>query len=300
MFNGASNLAVGADRVFLFMVVVCAAFLVGITAVMIYFVIRYSRKRHPDAQDIPGHAGLEIAWIVIPLGLFMVMFYFGWTDYQKMRSPPLDAMSVKVIGRQWSWSFVYPSGKQNDELMVALNKPVKLELYSQDVIHGFYIPAFRIKEDVVPGKNNWLWFTPTKLGSFDIECTVICGERHSYMLSRVNVVPENEFVNWYFAPESASPAAIGLRTIKNKGCVACHALDGSRLVGPSFKGIYGKDVDVLRSGAQVTVKVDDDYLRRSILEPASDIVKGFPNSMPPQQATDEEIKDITAYIRSLQ
>lgn len=298
MFSGASNLAAGVDRVFVFIFVLCAIFLVSITAVMIFFVFKYSKKRHPRGEDIEGHTSLEVAWTLIPLILFMVMFYFGWTDWKKMREPPLDAMTVKVIGRQWSWSFIYPNGKQSDELFLALDRPVKLDLYSQDVIHGFYIPAFRVKEDVVPGKGNWLWFTPTKLGGYDIECTVICGVRHSYMLSRVNVVPEDKFRDWYFAPELAGGPK-GLVLMKNKGCVACHSLDGSRIVGPSFKGIYGTDVTVLTDGKERTLRVDDDYVRRSILQPSADIVKGYPPSMPPQQVTDDDVKDITEYIKSL-
>ncbi len=147
MFGEASNLAAGVDRVFVFIFILCAIFLVSITAVMITFVFKYSRKRHPRGEDIEGHTWLEVTWTLVPLVLFMVMFYFGWTDWKKMRQPPLDAMTIKVIGRQWSWSFLYPNGKQSDELFVALNRPVKLEnggLYWHlvDIIWIFLLPLF--------------------------------------------------------------------------------------------------------------------------------------------------------------
>jgi len=191
------------DSVFLFMFVLCVSFLIFITSVMIYFVIRYSRQRNPNPVDIPGNIWLETAWTAIPLVLFLVMFYYGWTNFEYMRNPPRDAMVVEVTGRQWAWSFKYPNGKQTDEMYVALNRPVKAELHSADVLHGFYIPAFRVKEDVVPGRTNFLWFTPTVLGTFDIQCSVMCGAHHSYMLSKVHVLPEDEFKAWYFKDQDA-------------------------------------------------------------------------------------------------
>jgi cytochrome c oxidase subunit 2 len=178
--------------------VLSVIFLVGITSVMLYFVFKYNRKRHPKGKDIEGNFWLEIVWTATPAVLFLTMFYFGWTNYGYLRNVPRDAMEITVNARQWSWSFVYPNGKQTSELILALDKPVKLNLHSLDVIHGFYVPAFRIKEDVVPGKQNYTWFTPTQLGSFDILCTVICGVGHGNMVSKVRVVPLKEFEAWYF------------------------------------------------------------------------------------------------------
>jgi cytochrome c oxidase subunit 2 len=179
----ASSAAGRVDSVFLFIVVLSAAFLFFITATMIYFVIKYNRKRHPRGEDIEGNKWLEIAWTTTPTAIFLLMFVFGWTNFSYMREVPRDAMVIDVTGRQWAWSFTYPNGKRTSDLLLAFNKPVKLDLHSLDVIHGFFIPAFRIKEDVVPGKNNYTWFAPTQLGSFDIECTVICGVGHATMLS---------------------------------------------------------------------------------------------------------------------
>lgn len=191
------------DSVFWFIFILCAAFLVGITAVMIFFVVKYNRKRHPVGVDIEGNMLLEITWTVIPLILFLLMFYFGWTNFAYMRNPPRDAMVVEVTGRQWAWSFKYPNGKQSEEMYAALDRPLRLELRSQDVVHGFYIAAFRVKQDVIPGRMTELWLSPTTLGTFDIQCTVICGVRHTYMLSKLHVVSEAEFKEWYFADENA-------------------------------------------------------------------------------------------------
>jgi cytochrome c oxidase subunit 2 len=202
-FPQASSAAGGVDSVFLFIVVLCLIFLISITSLTVYFVIKYSRKRHPKGVDIEGNAWLEAAWTIIPTVLFLSMFYFGWTHFEYERNVPRDAMVIDVTARQWAYSFSYPNGKRTAELYLAINKPFKMELHSLDVIHGFYIPAFRVKEDVVPGKNNYTWFTPTMLGTFDIECTVICGVGHATMLSKVVVVPVADFEAWYFGDENA-------------------------------------------------------------------------------------------------
>ena len=313
MFESASNLAGKVDEVFLYITALAVAFLVFITAVMIYFVIKYNRAKGPKAEDIEGHVWLELAWTGIPLVLFLSMFYFGWTNYRYMRSVPRDALVVKVIARQWAWAFVYPNGKQTSQLFLAIDRPVKLELESADVVHGFFIPAFRVKQDVVPGKKNYTWFSPTQLGSYDIECTVICGVSHSYMLSKANVLPEAIFKEWYFGdaaePQkvvgSAAPGAgpaegdpeRGAALARGKGCLACHTTDGARLVGPSWKGVFGKQEAVV--GSEREVSVDEGYIARSIRDPQADVVKGFPPAMPPQRATEQDVRDLTAYIRSL-
>jgi cytochrome c oxidase subunit 2 len=197
----ASTFATRADQLFLYVFLLSLVFLIFITGLMIYFVIRFNRKRHPLAAQIEGHTGLEITWTAVPLALFIAIFYFGWVNYDYTRQAPRDAMVVKVTGRQWSWSFKYPNGKQTNRLFAVIDRPLKVEVRSADVLHGFYIPAFRIKIDAVPGRVTTTWFQPTVLGSFDIECTVICGVDHSAMLSKVEVVGEREFKTWYFGPE---------------------------------------------------------------------------------------------------
>ena len=290
-------------------------FLLFITALMIYFVVRYSRKRHPKAVQIEGHVGLEIVWTVVPLVLFLSIFYYGWTNYEYMRQAPRDAMAVQVTARQWSWSFQYPNGKQSKVLFAPIGKPMKMEVRSADVVHGFFVPSFRIKIDAVPSRTNTTWFQATKLGSFDIECTVICGVDHSLMLSKVIVVPEDEFKAWYFggddAPEpgksfrasEAHPGLDGLppglAVLTAKGCLTCHSVDGKPKVGPTLKAIYGKEQQVLIAGVPKTITVDDAYLRRAITDPMAQVVRGYPPAMPLTPLTEQELSEVVRYIKTL-
>jgi len=205
----ASNLSVVSDNVFLYTLALSALVLLGITTLLIYFVVRYSRRRHPQPVNVSENTPLEVGWTVATTVLFLTMFAYGWTGFEYMRQAPRDAMAIDVTARQWSWSFKYPNGKAAPDLYVALGRPVRVLLHSADVIHGFYVPAFRVKSDVVPGRTNDAWFTPERLGTFDIECTVICGPGHAHMLGKVYVVPELSFKQWYFGPTDAplpSPA----------------------------------------------------------------------------------------------
>lgn len=311
MFGGASSVSDKVDSVFLYISALTIAFLVFITFLMIYLVVRYRRSRNQKPEDIHGHTGLEIVWTVVPLLLFLSMFYYGWTNYRYLREVPRDAMVIKVTARQWAWAFTYPNGKQTTELYVPGGRPIRLDLKSVDVLHGFYIPAFRIKSDVVPGRDTYTWFEATKEGDFDIECTVMCGANHSYMLSKVHVIPEAAFSSWYFgdsteAPELAQirsgelpPEARGKRVYKLKGCVGCHTIDGSPLVGPSWKGLYGSNVTLLVKGQETTVKADDAYIRRAVKHPPDEVVKGFEPQMPDLNVTEKDIDDVIAFMKTL-
>jgi cytochrome c oxidase subunit II len=311
MFGGASSVSEKVDAVFLYISALTIAFLVFITALMIYFVVRYRRTRNAQGVDIHNNHLLEALWTGIPLVLFLSMFYYGWTNYRYMREVPRDAMVIQVTGRQWAWSFTYPNGRQTSELFVAKDRPIRLDLKSLDVLHGFYVPAFRIKADVVPGKANYTWFQATQLGDFDVECTVMCGVNHSYMLSKVHVIPEENFAKWYFGDSNEPPLAEaephtvpdphrGERAFKLKGCVACHTNDGSRLVGPTWKGLFGSEVTVLADGREVKVTADEDYLKRSIHHPPKEVVKGFAPQMPKADLKESDVADLIAYIKSLQ
>ncbi len=309
--NPPLSIADRVDSVFLYMFVLSVAFLVFITVLMIYFTVRYSRKRNPKPVDIEGNPALEVTWTLTPLVLFLSMFYFGWTNFEYMRNPPRDAMVVEATARQWAWSFKYPNGKRSDELYVALNRPVKVELHSQDVLHGFYVAAFRVKADVVPGKTNFLWFKPTLLGTFDIQCTVMCGLRHAYMLSKVHVVSEEDFKAWYFQDENAlpgvqpQPAAVpapegpGLALLQQKNCLVCHSVDGSDRVGVSFKGLFGRKQTIMAGGAEREALVDESYLTRVIREPRTHQVPGYPPTMPVVALTDLELWQVIAYVKDL-
>jgi cytochrome c oxidase subunit 2 len=242
------------------------------------------------------------------------MFVYGWTNFSYMREVPRDAMVIEVTGRQWAWSFRYPNGKQTTDLLLAADKPVKLELRSLDVIHGFFIPAFRIKEDVVPGKENFTWFAPIQLGSFDIECTAICGVSHAIMLSKAVVVPVADFEAWYFGSEEASlpgqakksvsateqSGTAALKILNEKSCTTCHSIDGSPMVGPSLKALYGKrQVITDSSGKDHEATVDDAYLVKAIQTPSADTVKGYPPIMPNNPLNDSELKQVVDYIKTL-
>jgi cytochrome c oxidase subunit 2 len=311
----ASSFSGRVDDVFLYIFTLSAIFLLGITGTIIYFVIRYSRKRNPNPVNVTENTILEIAWTVTPTLIFLSMFVYGWTNFQYMREAPRDAMVINVTARQWSWSFKYPNGKVTSDLYLALDRPVKVLLHSEDVIHGFYIPEFRVKEDVVPGKTNFAWFQPELLGTFDLECTVICGPGHAHMLAKVYVVPEKDFKQWYFGPADAplpNPASassvataahakppVGLALLENRGCLTCHSLDGSARVGPTFKGRYGTHEVVKIGGTEREETLDEAYYRRAILDPGAEIAKGYPPVMPKLNLDPHEVDTMVSYLKKL-
>src|SRR5208283_3321705 len=221
MISNISNTASKIDSVFLFIVSCLVVLLVLVTFFMVFFVIRYSRKRNPNPEQIEGNVLLEIIWTVIPTVLVIVMFYAGWSDFSYIRNAPDDAMPVQVTGMQWSWQFEYKNGKQSNVLNVPLGKPVKLILTSADVIHSLYIPAFRIKEDAVPGMKTHLWFNAGEIGSYDIFCTEYCGVGHSHMLSKVVVMAQDAFDKWYASAGTAGKENKGLQLLQDKGCLGC-------------------------------------------------------------------------------
>lgn len=308
----ASTGAHRADTIFLAVLALSIFMLIAITGTMLFFVFHYRKTRHPQAEQIEGNTLLEVVWTVVPLAVFLAIFYYGWTNFEYMRNAPRDAMVVKVTGRQWNWSFEYPNGKRTSTLYAALGRPMKLEVRSADVVHGFFIPAFRLKIDALPGKLNTTWFEPTLLGSYDIECTVICGVDHSLMLSKVVVVPEDAFKAWYFGDENA-PAPVwnvptkvaivpdnpALALLKQKNCLECHSVDGRTMVGPTFKGMLGRQEELTIDGTTRFVTVDEAQIRRGILDPMSELVHGFPVVMPTEALSDKELDEAVAYIKAL-
>jgi cytochrome c oxidase subunit 2 len=317
MLSRLSSISDAVNGPILFIAGTSVVMLIGITAVMIYFTIRYHRRRHPVAEDVHGHRTLEIVWTVIPTILAFGFFWYGWEGYKFMKTPPPDAMEVSVTGRMWSWLHEYENGVQSAELYVPVNKPVKLNLHSQDVLHSYYIPAFKVKQDAVPGVPGlFLWFSAYEIGVYQVFCAEYCGLNHSGMWSKVHVVSQEEFDEWLRVEgekvvqiQQASETGagdnlhiLGESLSKSKGCVACHSTDGSKLIGPSFKGVYGKNEIVVTGGQEREVAVDDAYIKHSILQPTADIVKGYQPLMPSQEGlvNEAEIKALTAYIKSLQ
>jgi len=198
MFDDISNFANSVDGTFLFTLIVSVFFLVLITVLMIFFVIKYSRKRNPKATNIHGNMFLEIAWTGIPTLLVLIMFWYGWQGYKEMVNVPEDAMPIDVTAQMWKWSFKYEDGKTTDSLYVPVNTPIKLTLHSNDVNHSFFIPAFRLKKDVFPNRERVAWFIAKETGEYDIACSEYCGLNHSYMYSKIFVLPEEEFKNWMY------------------------------------------------------------------------------------------------------
>ncbi len=277
LFNQGSNLAEAVDRAFIFIFAISFLFTIGITVLMIYILFHFSRKKNKNPQQFSGNTKLEIIWTVVPLVIVLLMFYYGWVGFAPMRKVPADAMPIKVIGRMWRWEFDYGNGKVSNELVVPFQKDIKLNLVSVDVNHSLFIPAFRVKEDVIPGYNNYLWFRPIIKGTFDIYCSEYCGLAHSAMLSKVVVLDSLDFKKWLVELKATGnlPEHPGLAIIKANACLTCHSLDGSRIIGPSFKGLYGRKSVVVADSKEKEIESTDDYIKRSILEPNAEVVKGY-------------------------
>jgi cytochrome c oxidase subunit 2 len=290
------------DPVFMFLFGACLVLLLGITVVMVAFVVRYHRSRAPQpTSQVESSLWLEIVWILLPTLLVLAMFWYGWKEYLVLRTVPKGAMEVTATARMWSWSFSYANGVASPTLYVPVGKPVKVNLVSTDVIHGFFLPAFRVKRDVVPGMANFAWFVADKPGTYDLFCSQYCGTNHSAMISTVVALPEVEFSEWLehsSGTEAEHRGIDGGKLAREKGCLGCHSLDGSPGVGPSFKGINGRRELVVTKGVERAIIVDDDYLRRSVLEPNFDVVKGFQPMMP--AFSDLSKGELTALVEYLE
>ena len=305
----ASNFVQGVDSVFLLILGFSFLFLIALTLLMVYFMYKYNRKRHPVPVQIHGSVKLEIIWTVIPLILTLVMFYYGWAAWKPMHKAPADSREVTVYGRMWNFSFEYENGKRTDTLFLPKDQPVKLNLVAMDVLHSLFIPAFRVKQDMVPGmENNFMWFEPQRVGIYEMFCAEYCGLQHSYMYTYVKVMEENEFNAWMSdttkvaANNIDSPTETGKRIMQSIGCFACHSLDGSKLVGPSFKGIWGAEHSVVTDGTTRKVTVDEDYIKKSIYDPNADVVEGFGKGLMLSyegQLSDEDVANIVEYLKTL-
>lgn len=301
------------DAVMLYIVGLSVLLLIGITVVMIYFVFKYHRKHGHKPVDIHGSVILETIWIAIPTLLVLSMFYFGYIGFQQMRAIPDDAMEIEVTAKMWEWDFKYSNGMNTDSLFVPVGQPVKLVMESMDVNHSLFIPAFRMKEDVMPGTKTYLSFTADKPGEFDIACAEYCGLKHSMMYTKVIAMDKSEFDHW-FGTETDSTISADLQEkvnsdiakldtsiLNRKGCVTCHSLDGSDGLGPTFKNMYGKNVIVITDDGEKSVRVDDEYLKNAIIKPFDEIVKGYARIMPPSGSllSDEELVEVIDVLKQL-
>jgi cytochrome c oxidase subunit 2 len=283
--------------------------LIGLTLIMLYFIFRYNRKKNKTAIQNEGNTRLEIIWTVTPILLVLVMFYYGWAGWKPMTKAPKDTLNIESVARMWSFSFIYENGKQSPDLVVPINTPIKINLVSLDVIHSLYIPAFRVKSDMIPGREKVMWFLPQREGEYDLYCAEYCGLQHSYMNSTVKVLSKENFDSWYTdtvavinVAQESLPGAEGLSIMISQGCNACHSSDGSKILGPSYLNLFGEQQVVVRDGKEITVTVDEEYIKKAIYDPNSEIVKGYPKDLMQSYKgtlSDEDLNKIIEYLKFL-
>lgn len=296
----ASSVAGEVDTLFFFLVGVSAFFALLILLLISVFMVKY-RRRVGDGKTAPTKSPmwLELLWTLIPLGLTMVMFFWGARLYFRIYRTPPGAIDIQVVGKQWMWKFQHPEGQREiNELHVPVGRPVKLTMISEDVIHDLFVPAFRIKRDVLPGRYTSVWFEATKPGNYRLFCAQYCGTEHSLMTGWVYAMDPAEYQLWLGGGAPAeSPAIAGGKMFQQLGCATCHKADNTGR-GPSLVGIYGKPVK-LQSGE--TVIANDDYIREMVLKPGSKVVAGYQPIMPTFKGivSEEGLLQLIAYIRSL-
>ena len=299
--EAASSMARQVDYLYFYLTAVTVVMTGLIFAVVFFFAVKY-RRRSPDEQprQIHGSVMLEITWSIIPFIVMLSFFWWGAEIFFANATPPSNAMDIYVVGKQWMWKIQYPGGQREiNELHVPINRPVKLTLASEDVIHSFFIPAFRIKHDVVPGRYDTMWFTATKPGRYHIFCAEYCGTEHSGMVGWVTVMNESDYENWTAGGGvEGTMAQQGERLFEQFGCSTCHQLDSQGRC-PNLRGVYGSRVQ-LTDGRAVTA--DDAYIRESILNPNAKVVAGYrPDVMPTFQGqiSEEQLLQLIVYIKSL-
>jgi cytochrome c oxidase subunit II len=302
----ASTFAGDIDSLYDFLFWVSAVSTVLIMAVMFYFIAKYrahSREANELADETSHHnTALEIAWSVIPLFFCIAIFVWGFRGYVDLRTAPRDALEIHVQGQKWKWLFTYPNGHVDSDLHVPVKRDVRIIIQSVDVLHSLFIPAFRTKMDAVPGRYTDLWFHATKTGDFPIFCAEYCGTSHSDMLTHAIVHEPGGYEKWMGAilakMDNMDPVALGGLLYEKQGCQTCHSTDGSTLVGPSWKGLFGK-ARTFADGTNTTA--DENYIKNSILNPSGQVVQGFAPAMPTYQGklNDKQLTGIIEYIKSL-
>lgn len=300
----ASTIAGDVDGLFNFILGITVFFFVLILVLMVIFVVKYRcREGRENPDRAPAHStALELTWTIIPTVLVLMIFYFGFRGYLRMAVAPPNSYEIQVYATMWSWSFEYPNGYIASELHVPVNTPIRLVLSSNDVIHSFFVPQFRVKKDAVPGRYNRAWFEATQLGEYDIFCAEYCGQNHSKMLSKVVVHDSDGFKKWL---EEASnwetrmtPLEAGKMLIESIGCVQCHTTDGTTGNGPSFKDLFGYQRP-LADGSTVTA--DENYIAESLYEPGAKVVRGYTVQMSSYRSRlkDKDTNAIITYMKSI-
>ena len=294
----ASSTAGNVDALFIFLLIVSGMMTLLIFTAVVYFAARYRHRKGVLAEQIEGSTPLEITWSIIPLGVFLVIFVWGAVVYFHSRTPPRDSTEVYVVAKQWMWKLEHAEGQREiNELHVPVGRDVKLIMTSQDVIHSFFVPAFRVKQDVLPGRYTVLWFRATKPGTYHLFCAEYCGTQHSGMIGDVVVQEPAQYEAWMSGGSTGPLSASGEKIFAELGCATCHRSD-SQGRGPNLLGAFGKLVQ-LEDGRIVTF--DENYVRESILDPGAKIVKGFKPVMPTFQGlvSEEQLNALVAYVKSL-
>ena len=303
----ASEEAVYVDRLFGIELQLILFLFSLIIVIMLYSVVVFRRKpgEEGDGIYVRGHTKLEIMWTLVPLGIVLGLATLGGQYLGKIEKPEADEMVINVVGFQWDWRFEYPDlGITSTELNLPVDQQVRFEMTSEDVIHSFWVPEFRIKKDLVPGQTNEVRIKPTQLGQYTLRCAELCGTRHAYMNQTVNVMEPADFQAWAAgekaAAEELTPAELGAKVAAENGCLSCHSLDGSRLVGPTWQGLFGSDRPL---DGGTTVVADEEYLHNAIVNPNAQIAQGYPANVMPQdyreRIPEDEINALIEYIRSL-
>ncbi|MBZ5707513.1 MAG: cytochrome c oxidase subunit II, partial [Acidobacteriia bacterium] len=295
----ASTMAGNVDALYIFLLVLSGLMCVLIYTLILVFAARYRKRPGHVAEQIEGSNPLEFTWSIIPMGIFLVIFFWGAVIFFQERTPPRGATEVYVVAKQWMWKLQHEDGQREiNELHVPVGRDIKMIMTSQDVIHSFYVPAFRIKQDVLPGRYTTAWFRATQPGTYHLFCAEYCGTQHSGMIGQVVVMEPAQYEAWLGGTTSGAPLAVtGQRLFAELGCSTCHRSD-TQGRGPDLQGVFGKLV-LLEDGRTVTA--DENYIRESILTPGAKIVSGFKPIMPTFQGmvSDEQLNALVAYIKSL-
>jgi cytochrome c oxidase subunit 2 len=296
--EAASTFADRVDGLFAFLTAIALFFTFLICALILAFGVRYRRLSPASRRNPPVSVWLELTWSVVPFVLSMAMFGWGAVLYSEMRQPPAGAVTIDVVAKQWMWKLQHPGGQAEiNTLHLPVGQPVRLRMISEDVIHSYYVPAFRVKQDVLPGYYTQLWFQPTKPGEFHLFCAEYCGTEHSRMRGSVVVMQPAEFADWLAGEAGVSPDVAGEQLFERFRCGTCHVQDGTGN-GPPLTGLFGSQVPLQGSRTAVA---DDQYLRNSILDPAAQLVAGYQPLMPTYrgQLNEAQVLQLIAYIKSL-
>lgn len=295
----ASTIAPWMDALYFFLLAMTLLGVILVGALLVAFSLRYRREKHPVAVPIEGSTLLEATWTIIPLAIFLVCFVWGALLYFRIYNPPVNAMNIYIVGKQWMWKAEHPGGQHEiNALHVPIGRPVQLTMISQDVFHSFSVPDFRVKREVIPGRYSTVWFNATTAGTYHIFCTQYCGTQHSGMIGEVTVMTPEDYEKW--TQESTSGMSLaqnGERLFASMGCNSCHSGNAAAR-GPNLAGVYGSKLQ-LANGSQVLV--NDAYLRDAILNPSQHITAGFAPIMPTYQGqiSEDGLIDLVEFVKSM-